>query len=224
MKRPAFGASWALYLIAALLLLFAGIGWAVFHGYSHALDVAAILSLRNGLDPIGPAWMAEAARDVTSLGSVVVVCFIVASFAGYLFLSGRRSSAILMLVSATGGLVLNDVLKIIFDRPRPDLSLSSIRVFTSGFPSGHAALSTVAYFIMASLLAQSARSALLKRYIMTTATLLVLLIGMSRVYLGVHYPTDVLAGWCVGASWALICWLGQKAIEHRQSGSGAEHR
>ncbi len=224
MKRPAFGTSWALYLIAALLLLFAGIAWAVFRGFTHALDVAAILSLRNLLDSIGPAWMAETARDVTSLGSVVVVCLVVAPFAGYLFLSGRRNSAVLMLVAAAGGLVLNDLLKIIFDRPRPDLSLPSIRVFTSGFPSGHAALSTAAYLIMASLLAQSAPSARLKRYIMAAAALLVLLIGLSRVYLGVHYPSDVLAGWCVGASWALICWLGQKRMEPRQSGSGTEHR
>ena len=224
MKRPAFGPSWALYLIAVLLVLFAGISWAVSHDYSRALDVAAILSLRNGLDAIGPVWMAETARDVTSLGSVVVVCLIVAAFAGYLFLSGRRNSAILVLVAAVGGLMLNDLLKIIFDRPRPDLSLPSIRVFTSGFPSGHAALSTAAYFIMASLIAQRTPSVQLKRYIMATATLLVLLIGMSRVYLGVHYPTDVLAGWCVGASWALVCWLGHKTIEARQSASRAEHR
>ena len=224
MKRPACELSWPLFLIAALLLLFAGIAWTVFRGYSRALDVGGILALRSLLDSLGPAWMGETARDVTSLGSVVVVCLLGAPFIGYLLISGRRGSAILMLVAVIGGLVLNDVLKIIFDRPRPDLSLPSIRVFTSGFPSGHAALSMVAYFIMASLLAQDARSALLKRYIMATAALLVLLIGMSRVYLGVHYPTDVVAGWCVGASWALICWLGEKAIEHRQSLSGAEYR
>src|SRR5205085_235494 len=102
-KRPASELSWALYLIAALLLLFAGIAWAVFHGYSRALDVGAILSLRHLLDSIGPAWMGETARDVTSLGSVVVVCLVVAPFIGYLLLSGRRSSAIVMLISVAGG-------------------------------------------------------------------------------------------------------------------------
>ena len=219
MKRPDFRLYWPICLIAGLLVLFTAIAWVVFQGRSRGFDTAAILALRNLLDSIGPTWMAETARDVTSLGSVVVVCIVVGPFVGYLLLSGRRDSAILMLVSVAGGLMLNDVLKLVFDRPRPDLALPSIRVFTSGFPSGHAALSAVAYSMMASVLTPRA-PAPLKKYMFAVAIVLIFLIGMSRIYLGVHYPTDVLAGWCVGASWALTCWAGARAIEHRHDRTG----
>jgi len=215
MKRPGPRVLWPILPIAALLLLFAAIAWTVFEADSGALDRAAILTLRNMADRMGPEWVQDSARNVTSLGSVIVVCILAGAYTGYLLLSGQRRSAILMLVSVIGGLVLNDLLKAIFDRPRPDLALPSVQVFTSSFPSGHAALSSVAYLSMGSLFARDTPNAIVKAYVMATAILLVFLIGMSRVYLGVHYPTDVLAGWCIGSAWALTCWLVAEEGERR---------
>jgi undecaprenyl-diphosphatase len=224
MARAGFGFSWAAYLIAALSLLFTAIAWTVFEGYSAGFDRAAILGLRTMLDPIGAAWLAETARDVTSLGSVAVVFLVVIPFIGYLLLSGRRHSAFLMTGSVVGGLVLNDALKVVFDRPRPGLSLPSVQVFTSSFPSGHAALSSVAYLSMGSLIARCAPMSYVKAYVMAVAVVLVFLIGTTRVYLGVHYPTDVLAGWCLGSAWAVTCWLIARTVEHRQSRDGRPQR
>ena len=106
-----------------------------------------------------------------------------------------------------GGIALNDLLKLAFARPRPDILYQAVRVFTSSFPSGHAELSAIAYLTIAALLAQSQSSFKTGVYCMAWAALLTILIGISRVYLGVHYPTDVLGGWCIGAAWALGCWL-----------------
>jgi undecaprenyl-diphosphatase len=161
-------------------------------------------------------------RDITSLGSVIVVCLLVAAVAGYLLVRRECSSAILLLASVFGGLALNDFLKMIFDRTRPALALPFMRVFTSSFPSGHAALSCVAYLTMAALVARASRTAALGFYAMAVAILLVLLVGLSRVYLGVHYPSDVLAGWCVGLAWVLMCWRVAEEIARRRSGNGRQ--
>jgi undecaprenyl-diphosphatase len=174
--------------------------------------------------PLGPAWIDETARNITSFGSVIVVCLLVGAYVGYLLFSGDRNAAILMLVSALGGLVLNEVLKLIFDRPRPDLALPSIRVFSSSFPSGHALLSCAAYLTMGALAARGSPTAAIRTYLMGAAILLAFLVGTSRVYLGVHYPTDVLAGWCIGAAWALACWQVAKEIERRHFGNGRRHQ
>jgi undecaprenyl-diphosphatase len=204
-------------------LVFAGIALGVSEGQFGTFDRAVILGLHNVVGALGPAWIDETARNITSLGSVIVVCLIAGAYVGYLLLRGDRTSAILLLVSVLGGLVLNEVLKLIFDRPRPDLALPSIRVFSSSFPSGHAALSGVAYLTMGALATRNAPTAAVRAYVMGAAILLVFLVGTSRVYLGVHYPTDVLAGWCVGSAWAVACWQGAKEIERRQFENGRQH-
>jgi len=220
MKRPEIWLLGTVLLIAGLLLVFSGIAAEVLRGASTGFDRAVILSLRNPSDisdPIGPAWVEEAARDVTSLGSVIVVFMLSGAYIGYLLLAGTRGKALLMLVSVGGGLALNDLLKFIFDRPRPELVLHSAQVFTSSFPSGHAALSSVTYLTMAALVTQHAPSASLRIYVMAVAILFVLVVGASRVYLGLHYPTDVLAGWCIGSAWALTCWVAAQRLKHRRT-------
>ena len=221
-RRP--GGGLAVFGLAALLLVFAAIAWAVAEGRTVALDREIILGLRNMAGPLGPAWLDETARNVTSLGSVIVVCLLAGGLVGYLLLSGERSSAILILVCVLGGLALNEFLKMIFDRPRPDLALPSMRVFSSSFPSGHAVLSCVSYLIIGALVARRAPTARIRAYVMAVAIFFVLLIGTTRVYLGVHYPSDVLAGWSVGGAWVLFCWQLAQHIEGRQSRNRRQQR
>ena len=200
----------SLFLIAGLLLIFIFIAQDVFEGETAAFDRGVILAFRsagNIADPVGPPWVEEAVRDITALGSIIVVVILSGAVAGYLFLLQKRGSAALLLISVAGGTALNDLLKYFFDRPRPDLVLHGAQVFTSSFPSGHAAVSAVVYLTLGALLARDAPSIAVKIFVMAVAIFLVFLIGASRVFLGLHYPTDVLAGWCIGSAWAVICWL-----------------
>ena len=168
----------------------------------------------NATAVIGPAWLQEAARDITSLGSVVVLMVTTLAVAGYLFLSGRHGVAWLMLIAVLGGLMLNNLLKFAFARPRPLLVAHGARVFTTSFPSGHATLSAITYLTIGALLAQAFPSFPVNLYFMSLATFLTVLVGASRVYLGVHYPTDVIGGWCIGAAWAIGCWALMAWLQH----------
>jgi undecaprenyl-diphosphatase len=104
-------------------------------------------------------------------------------------------------------MLLSTVLKMGFERPRPDLVPHATRVYTASFPSGHAMLSAVTYLTLGALLARVQPNRRLKAYLIGLALCITLLVGASRVYLGVHWPSDVLAGWCGGAAWAALCWF-----------------
>ena len=173
-------------------------------------DNCVILALRRSAKepvPIGPPWLQETARDVTSLGSIIVLLIITFAVAGYLFLVRKPGVAGLMLIAVFGGLALNNFLKFVFARPRPDVVSHAPRVFTTSFPSGHATLSAITYLTIAALLARAYPSPILDLYFMLLAALLTVLIGLSRIYLGVHFPTDILGGWCIGTAWAIGCWV-----------------
>jgi undecaprenyl-diphosphatase len=106
------------------------------------------------------------------------------------------------------------LLKFAFARPRPDIVSPAARVFTTSFPSEHAALSAITYLTIAALLARSQSSSKIGLYFIVLAAFVTILIGVSRIYLGVHYPTDVLGGWCIGAAWALGCWALMTWLQH----------
>jgi undecaprenyl-diphosphatase len=134
--------------IAFLLFVFGFVAQEVAAGKSLAFDRRVILAFRDQADPsapIGPAWLLEAARDVTSLGSIVVLTFITLAAAGYLYLARSPTAAWLMLIAVFGGIALNTLLKAAFERPRPDIVIPAARVFTASFPSGHAAVSAITY-------------------------------------------------------------------------------
>ncbi len=199
-----------LAVVAGLLAAFVNLAGEVMQGETAALDRAILLSLRDPVDPthaLGPAWVEETARNVTALGSIVVLSLITLTVLGYLLLLGKRGAALLLLLSVGGGMVLSSLLKMGIARARPDLVPHGDVVFTASFPSGHSLLSAVVYLTLGALLARFAARRRLKAYPLLVAMALTLLIGVSRVYLGVHWPTDVLAGWCVGAAWAALCWL-----------------
>ena len=203
------GALIPILTIAFLLFAFGFVAQEVAEGRSLPFDRSIILALRDPAhpsEPWGPAWFQEAARDVTALGSIIVLTMVTLAVAGYLFLARKCASASLMLIAVFGGMALNELLKSAFARPRPDFVAHATQVFTASFPSGHASLSAIAYLTIAALLAQSQPLFRMRLYFISLAGLLTALIGVSRVYLGVHYPTDVLGGWCIGAAWAIACW------------------
>ncbi len=208
-----------LYELPALVLLVLALGglWGfveladeVIEGETHAFDERVILSMRSASDlsdPVGPKWVEELGRDITALGSIGVLTILTLSGAGFLLLSRRYGTALLVIAAVGGGMLVSHVLKIGFDRPRPDLVPHHTQVYTASFPSGHATHSAVTYLTMGALLARIHRRKRLKIYFLSLALAVTLAVGISRVYLGVHWPSDVLGGWALGCSWALLCWF-----------------
>ena len=147
-------------------------------------------------------------RDVTALGSTVVLTLLTIAVLGFLLIDGKRATALYVLVATSGGALLSTLAKTLVARPRPELVAHLVDVTSYSFPSGHAMSSAVTYLTLGVLLASAQRRKRIKAYLIGIALTLTLLIGASRVYLGVHWPTDVLAGWALGAAWAMLCWLG----------------
>lgn len=190
-------------IIAVLLLAF-GFSAAVAGRRSLKCDHGVMLALRNPVDPslpIGPAWFRETVRDVTSLGSDVVLTTVVAVTSVYFFSMQLSGSAWLLLVAALSCLAINNLLKLGHGRPRPPSARD--RFYTTSFPSGHAAMSAVVYLTICISLAHAYPAFAI--YFFIFAAVLTFCVGLSRIYLGFHYPTDVIAGWCLGAACSLIC-------------------
>jgi undecaprenyl-diphosphatase len=209
---------WLLIVLVSALVACAGlVAREVFEDRPVLFDRWVLRAMRDTINPskpIGPEWLADAARDVTALGSTVVLGLILFSVAGYLFASGRRHTGWLILVTVLGGTVLNSLVKLAFARPRPDLIFALTQEVSAGFPSGHSAISASCYLTLGALVAQTHTDTAIRIFVMTVAVLLTFVIGISRIYLGVHFPTDVLGGWCFGGAWALCCWMVMKQLQH----------
>ncbi len=208
----------AVALISLGILGFGALAGEVMGGETDAFDRAILLSLRNPAnlsDPIGPPVVEEAMRDLTALGSGVVLCIITVSVAGLLGLRGQKHLALFLLAAVAGGALLSMLLKDVFHRTRPDLVPHLVRVSSSSFPSGHAMLSATVYLTIGALAARSYRQRALKVYVIALSVVLTVLVGISRVYLGVHWPTDVLGGWTAGAVWAVLCSNAAKWLQRR---------
>ncbi|MEZ4615982.1 MAG: phosphatase PAP2 family protein [Caldilineaceae bacterium] len=207
----------AIVVIAGGAWLFVALAGEVIEGDTHTLDEQLLLALRNNPndlgDPIGPPWFEEMMRDFTALGGFGVLTIITGSVLGYLLLQGKVRGALFILVTIVGGMLLSLLLKEGFARPRPDLVPHGSIVLTSSFPSGHSMLSAATYLTLGALLARLQPNPRLKIYILTLAIFLMVVVGISRVYLGVHWPTDVLAGWTAGAVWAALCWLVARRLQ-----------
>ena len=209
-------------MTAALLGLFGIVADEALEGDTVAFDTAVTALFRTDTNAvIGPLWVQEAVRDFTSLGSFTILGLIVIATAVYLLMERKAGTAVFLVASVVAGTVISNVLKQTFNRPRPDVD-ASLTVFTASFPSGHAALSAVVYLTLGALLSQSVRSPLIKGYFIGLALLMAFLVGVSRIYLGMHYPTDVIAGWSLGLSWAMICWAIKQAIEARRPSSSQQ--
>lgn len=193
---------------AALLAAFGLLADEVVEGDTLRFDNAVLMLFRDPTAPavpLGPGWLFEAARDITALGSFSVLGIIVAGIVLQLLLTGAKRTALFVLIAVIGGTVISTGLKALFDRPRPDLT-GAVEVFTASFPSGHATVSAVVYLTIGAILAQRDPRVSVRIFYIAVAALLTFIIGCSRVYLGVHFPTDVLAGWSLGTAWALLCF------------------
>ncbi len=185
---------------------FAEITENVLAGRAGFIDQGILLALRAQGEhpaPIGPAWVQAMARDVTAMGSAVVLGTATATVAGLLCLAGQARTALFVVLSTLSGTLTMLLLKQGFDRPRPSLLTQGDLAMAASFPSGHAMVSTLVYLTLAALLTRLLPTRALKLYVLAVALLLSVAIGLSRIYLGMHWPTDVMAGWAAGAAWAL---------------------
>lgn len=205
--------------IAAGIWVFVLIADEAMEGGTQAFDRSLLLAMRRPGDRAlrGPLALQEFASDITALGGVAVLALLTLITSGFLLLDGKRHMALFVCGSVTSGLLVSSILKALFQRPRPDLVPYAVHVSTTSFPSGHSMMSAVTYLTLGALLARSQERILLKAYLLLVAALLTLMIGVSRVYLGVHWPTDVLAGWTAGASWAILCWLAARWLQSRRA-------
>jgi undecaprenyl-diphosphatase len=211
----------ATFFIASLSgFLFLSLTGEILEGETRAFDDAILGALRTPQDlgtPIGPEWLTKAVTDITSLGGVTVLALLTTVSVVYLLIIHRRVTGLFLLASVLGGWMISNAVKIGVARPRPDLVPHLVEVHDLSFPSGHAMLSAVTYLTLGLLLASNQSSRAARYYFVAVALFLTLMIGLSRIYLGVHYPTDVLGGWSAGAAWSCLCWLaGRWLIPERE--------
>jgi undecaprenyl-diphosphatase len=212
--------------IASGVWAFGALAARVMEGDTRAFDRMVLLALRRPGDfvPIGAPVLPEIARDLTALGGIAVIALLTAIVVGFLVLDGKKRMALFVCAALAGGFIVSTILKSVFLRPRPDLVPHIDYVSTSSFPSGHSMMSAIAYLTLGALLARSQEGKRLKAYFILVAALLAFVIGLSRVYLGVHWPTDVLAGWIAGVVWALLCWVAARWLQRRaELEPAAEH-
>jgi len=204
------GAVTAILVLAAGAWAFGSVADEVAEGETANIDRAVLMALRSGgdpNDPIGPHWLQVAAADVTALGSIAVLTLIVLAVSGLFVALRERREALLVLAAALSGVLVSQGLKQLFGRERPDLTFRAVEAANPSFPSGHAMLSAVVFLTLGVLSARFVKRTRIKAYVVGTAVAATLLVGLTRIYLGVHWATDVLAGWSVGAAWAMACWL-----------------
>lgn len=207
-----------LFLAALAVWGFVELADEVVEGEVEAFDRRVLLAMRTAddvSDPIGPLWFEELVRDITALGSLGVLATITVAACGYLWLQRKRLAVVYVLVAILGAQALSSALKASFDRSRPDLAPHGMYVYTASFPSGHSVMSAATYLTLGALLARYQTRRRLRVYLVGVAVTLTLLVGISRVYLSVHWPTDVLAGWTIGAAWALLCWAVAAYLQRR---------
>jgi len=208
--RREVGATAALLVLAGGVWLFSGVAEEMAEGDTHAADLAILNALReNGRqdDALGPWWLEHAATDLTALGSTACLTLIVVLVGGLFLMLRRPGGALLLVLASGGGTAISEGLKLAFGRERPPIAYHATESLNASFPSGHAMLSAVVFLTLGTVAARLLKRRREKAYVLAASVSVALLVGLTRIYLGVHWASDVLAGWCVGAAWAMACWL-----------------
>jgi undecaprenyl-diphosphatase len=210
---------WLLVGLSAcvFVLLFWILASEVAEGDTQGFDVRIVQAMRNPLNPsvpIGPQWLQWSMVDVTALGGPTILGLMLVAVVGFLLLQTRYHTALFVAATTATGEILSYILKHYFNRARPTV-VPNLRIMSPSFPSGHAMESAIVYLTLGAVLMRVAETRVTKVYLLGVAMLLTTIVGISRVYLGVHYPTDVVAGWIVGLVWASICWLFAQHFEAR---------
>ncbi|MCW5581927.1 MAG: phosphatase PAP2 family protein [Luteimonas sp.] len=218
LSRRELGLLAALAVVAGGLFGFLRLADVVLEGDSAGFDRALLLAFRRADDPaiaLGPAWLPTVMRDLTALGGVAVLSLITGFAVLYLLLVRKRHAAGFLLAAVLGGLALSQGVKALVGRARPDLVPGAPLELSASFPSGHSMLSAVTYLTLGALLTRVEADRRARPFFVIVAMVLTVLVGCSRVFLGVHWPTDVLAGWCLGAAWAMLCWMAALWLQRR---------
>lgn len=204
-------AQWMILLmIIAAVLCFVATALAVERGWMDPIDDAILQSMGETVmssNPWGPSWFEETVVEISALGGYPVIVLATAIAGIVLWLASRRSGALLLVAALSSGALASTLLKLAFDRSRPDFAEPMDRTFTASFPSGHAMISMVSWLTLAVVVSCYVPQRALRVFILCSAFFLAIIIGLSRVYLGVHWPSDVFAGWCIGLAWAGTAWL-----------------
>jgi undecaprenyl-diphosphatase len=223
-KADTFLGGLGIFLVAGIAVagvatwFFGEISETVMAGETQAFDEAVLKFLAAHRTKLLDGAMLE----ITALGTGTVVLMIVGVSALFLSLTRHRYSALLLLVATGGGLALNMILKLFFDRPRPHVVTWGTNAVSSSFPSGHAMSATIVYSTVAYLAARLAKRRWERWIVMSLAAVVVILISASRLYLGVHYPSDVLAGAVVGLAWAAFCMVTLELVQKFSQRSAPE--
>lgn len=209
----------AFLALAVLSLIFLKLASEVVEGDTMAFDRWVMLALRHRDDleiPLGVTWLQTPMRDITALGGPTGLIALTLIITGFLLALRKFATAGFVLASTAGGAMLSTLLKGVFLRPRPEIVPHLVMVDTTSFPSGHAMNSAIVFLTLGALLTRTQKDRWVRIYLVAVAILLTLLVGFSRVYLGVHWPSDVIAGWIVGAAWATFCLAIARLLQSRR--------
>lgn len=215
-RRAALLPAILIVIVAGGIFIFFDIAHEMAEGELRHIDHRIFLLFRNPADisdPLGPDWLSEAALEVTAIGGYPLITLTVGIVTGLLLVLKRYGPALYTVLSIGTGALLSQALKGYYDRPRPDIVKHLDVVHTASFPSGHALITTLAYLTLAALVIRFVDDWRARVYVVAVAVFIALIVGLSRIYLGVHWPTDVAAGWAIGAAWAGLTWLAVSALQ-----------
>lgn len=221
--RHELGVVVALGVIAGGLVAFMDLAEDLVEGDNQSFDEAVLAwthPFADTRDAIGPDWLQTAMLDFTALGSLAVLVLFALIAVGFLLMQKKPWSALMLSLALGGGLALSEVMKGLFERGRPPEIYQAVETINASFPSGHTLMSTVFYLTLGVMLERVFARRRLKIYVISVAILIAILVGISRVYLAAHWASDVLAGWSLGAAWAMICWLVAYWIQRHQAKRG----
>jgi undecaprenyl-diphosphatase len=209
--RTEIAALTALFVAALGVMTFIEIADDMTEADGQAFDQQVLALLRPYADdpgrPWGPWWLKEAAADITSLGGISVLGLFALIVIVFLLSQRKWLSSLLLALGLVGGVMLSEGLKAVFERERPPQLMQAVETINASFPSGHALLATVFYLSIAVMLTRAFPRQRFKIFVLGVGILMALLVGLTRIYLGAHWATDVFAGWAVGSAWAMVLWL-----------------